>query len=70
METERKERGYDVMEAFRVDAPEEAELMLRVSQMEEKITGLKGNFAFIEVAQNAIAAKLDLDAGQLHEFQI
>ena len=44
-----------------VDVREDAELMARISQMEEKVTRLKGDFAFIEVAQNAIAAKLGLD---------
>ena len=44
-----------------VDVLEDAELMTRISQMEERVTRLKGNFAFIEVAQNAIAAKLGLD---------
>ena len=49
------ESSYNVSDEF-----EGAALMTMVGKMEEKITGLKGNFAFIEVAQNAIAAKLGL----------
>ena len=63
IENEGKERRHDVLEEFGSDPLDDAELMTRVSQMEEKIKGLKGNFAFIEVAQNAIASKLGLNVG-------